>query len=120
MVDGGILSSQSAAVPADDPPPPPSRQTDDVSVSGASKYRDDRSSVSKGVQWASVGTTIAMEMAGAPLIGYGVDYLTGWFPWGTLAFTAVGFWLGVSQLIAAANKASAGQGPSGGMRGPRR
>ncbi|WP_145359662.1 AtpZ/AtpI family protein [Alienimonas californiensis] len=106
------------------PDPPPPRQTDDASghgpAAGPRQARDDRSSISKGVQWASVGTTIAMEMAGAPLIGYGVDYLTGWFPWGTLAFTAVGFWLGVSQLIAAANKASAGQGPSGGMRGPRR
>ncbi|MFH5805905.1 hypothetical protein [Alienimonas sp. DA493] len=104
------------------PDPPAPRQTDDApgAAPGREPRRDDRSSVSKGVQWASVGTTIAMEMAGAPLIGYGVDYLTGWFPWATLAFTAVGFWLGVSQLIAAANKVSSGSGPSGGMRGPRR
>ncbi|MEM9703538.1 MAG: hypothetical protein AAF907_13950 [Planctomycetota bacterium] len=85
-----------------------------------SRPDDGRSAISMGVQWGAVGTTIAMEMAGAPLIGYGIDWLTGWFPWATLAFTAVGFWLGVTQLIAAANKVSAGAGPSGGMRGPRR
>ena len=60
--------------------------------------------LSKGVQWASVGTTIAMEMAGAPLIGYGIDYLAGTFPLFLLLFTAVGFWLGVSQLLAAVEK----------------
>ena len=81
---------------------------------------DGRSSLSKGVQWASVGTTIAMEMAGAPLIGYGIDYLTGLFPLFLLLFTAVGFWLGVTQLLAAVKKAGDGSGPSGGMRGPRR
>ena len=81
---------------------------------------DPRSSVSKGVQWASVGTTIAMEMAGAPLIGYGIDYLVGTFPLFLLLFTAVGFWLGVTQLLAAVKKGAGGDGPSGGMRGPRR
>lgn len=103
-------------------PPPPSRPTDDgPRPAGGPRGGDQRSSISKGVQWASVGTTIAMEMAGAPLIGWLVDtYLLGTFPWATLAFTAVGFWLGVSQLISAAKKASDGSGPSGGMRGPRR
>ena len=82
---------------------------------------DDRSSLSKGVQWASVGTTIAMEMAGAPLIGWLLDeYAFGTFPLCLLLFTAVGFWLGVSQLLAAVKKAADGSGPSGGMRGPRR
>ena len=102
------------------PPDPPPRRSDHAGGSRRAGPRDDRSSISKGVQWASVGTTIAMEMAGAPLIGYGADYLTGWFPAFTLIFTAVGFWLGVSQLIAATKQASEGQGPSGGMRGPRR
>ncbi|NNJ26826.1 AtpZ/AtpI family protein [Alienimonas chondri] len=68
------------------------------------------------MQWASVGTTIAMEMAGAPLIGYLLDRWLGWFPWLTFLFMAVGFWLGVMQLIDASKKASAGGGPRGGMR----
>ena len=92
------------------PPPAPRRESNDP-----------RGSLSKGVQWASVGTTIAMEMAGAPLIGWLIDtYLTGTFPLFLLLFTAVGFWLGITQLLAAVKKGAAGEGPSGGMRGPRR
>ena len=96
-------------MPEPDAPPPPRPDP-----------ADGRSSLSKGVQWASVGTTIAMEMAGAPLIGYGIDYLAGTFPLFLLLFTAIGFWLGVSQLLAAVKKGAGGNGPSGGMRGPRR
>ena len=68
---------------------------------------DPRSTFSKGVQWGSVGTTIAMEMAGAPLIGVGLDYWLGWTPWLTVLFTAVGFWLGVTQLLSAVKREAA-------------
>ena len=103
------------------PDPPPPRQTDraptasDVGNAGRTA-NDHRSSISKGVQWASVGTTIALEMAGAPLIGYLLDRWLDWFPWLTFSFLAVGFWLGVMQLIDATKKMSAGGGPRGGMR----
>ena len=101
------------------PPDPPPRQPDDdrpASPVRRDRAADERSSISQGVQWAAVGTTIAMEMAGAPLIGYLLDRWLGWFPWLTFIFLGVGFWLGVWQLIDATKKSSAGGGPRGGMR----
>ena len=105
--------------PVPDPPPP--RQTDRAvpgrdPAANRGAANDQRSSISKGVQWASVGTTIALEMAGAPLLGFLLDRWLDWFPWLTFSFLAVGFWLGVTQLVDATKKMSAGGGPRGGMR----
>lgn len=72
-----------------------------------------RSSLSIGIEWASRVSTVGLEFALPPLVGWYADNRAGTLPWLTLLGVLLGFGTGMTHILRIAREQQARQARPG-------
>ena len=99
----------------DDPPPadPPPAASPPSRPSAAAVRRANQQSTSTGIEIASRVTTIGMEMAAPPLLGWMLDRWLGTSPWLLILCAALGLYLAFTHLMALSKVLNRPKAPPG-------